>query len=237
MKTLLLFLFFVLNCLATFAQKDLTASDSSAIDSLINHFSTKVLKSQNPDTHIVSYGETIYSIAKKYMISANELLMWNRLDKNSVLDRGQVLMLNPPPTSRLSKENIPITIIPADKIHTVSYGEYPYLIAKKYNISPNDLLAWNNMDENARVDYGDKLWLINPNDSSINKEGFAERVTLNTPVPRSAQHEVGEGDTIYAIAQKYGISPNNLLKWNKLTIDIRLGKGQKLWLKKPEGEK
>ncbi len=235
MKTSFFTVLFIFNSFLIFAQTSLSVADSSAIDSLMNHFSTKVSKPQNPDNHIVSYGETMYSIAKKYNLSANDLLIWNKLDKTTKLDKGQLLVLNPPPTTMLLKKENAAISMPVDKIHTVSYGEYPYLIAKKYNISPNQLMAWNKMDENSKLDYGDKLWLINPNAEVFAQGELAEKASLISPIPANAQHEVNAGDTIYSIAQKYGLSPNNLLKWNKLSLHANLEEGQKLWLKTTEG--
>ena len=121
--------------------------------------------------------------------------------------------------------------MPEDRIHHVKYGEYPYQIAKKYNISANDLLIWNQLDENAKLDYGDRLWLINPN-AKVEASEVAEQASpSHLPIPTSAQHEVKQGDTIYNIAQKYGLAPADLMKWNLLSINVQLEVGTKLWLK------
>ena len=197
-------------------------------------FSQEISKADStstPTSHTVSYGDNIYSIAKKYNLSPNDLLHWNKLHKGATLDRGQVLLLAPPPTSALNQSaKNSIWAIPTDKIHHVRYGEYPYQIAKKYNISPNNLLIWNQLDESSKLDYGDKLWLVNPNEKAETAE-VAEQASVYAPIPESAQHEVKERDTIYSIAQKYGLVPADLLKWNQLNINTNLEVGRKLWLK------
>ncbi|MCU0391031.1 MAG: LysM peptidoglycan-binding domain-containing protein [Thermoflexibacter sp.] len=187
-------------------------------------------------THTVSYGETLYAIAKKYNVSANDLLLWNNLSKSTILDKGQKLIVVPPPTATnatnlvSAEQKANITKIPEDKIHIVSYGEYPYLIAKKYGISPNNLLIWNNLDENSKLDYGDRLWLVNPTQSPSTEES-AEKGKRS--IPEDFKHTVQYGENLYFIAQTYNIPINDLLKWNNLTIGSRIDKGNILWLKSP----
>lgn len=185
-----------------------------------------------PLVHVITYGESIYSIAKKYNLSPNDLMLWNRLDKNTVLDRGKTLIISPPTTASFSSssDQTKTLAIPEDGIHIVQYGEYPYLIARKYNISPNDLLEWNGLSEHSKLDYGDKLWLINPN-QEVKKENISEKETSKMPIPLDFIHEVKYGENIYSIAQKYGIKPNDLLKWNNLTLYSKIDKGMKLRLK------
>ena len=51
---------------------------------------------EDPDTHIVRSGETLYSIAFRYGKSPEELTRWNRLGDGSLIYPGQVLRLVPP---------------------------------------------------------------------------------------------------------------------------------------------
>jgi membrane-bound lytic murein transglycosylase D len=229
MKTtfLIAFFTFIINGLGL-AQSQLPVPESVELDA-----PSLLTSSPSTNTHTVSYGETLYSIAKKYSLSPNDLLRWNRLDKTTKLDKGQMLILNAPPTASLTvAQNEGVLAIPEDKLHTISYGEYPYLIAKKYGISPNDLLKWNDLNEDSKVDFGDKLWLVNPNQEAQIQE-VAEKETTTTPIPADFKHEVKYGENLYSVAQKYGITPSNLLKWNNLTLDAKIDKGDKLWLKNP----
>ena len=57
---------------------------------------------ENPDTHIVRSGETLYSIAFRYGKSAEDLARWNRLGNGSLIHPGQVLRLTPPTGSSSS---------------------------------------------------------------------------------------------------------------------------------------
>ena len=54
----------------------------------------------DPDTHIVRKGETLYSIAFRYGKSASQLSRWNGLGDGSLIHPGQKLRLKPPPGGR-----------------------------------------------------------------------------------------------------------------------------------------
>ena len=50
---------------------------------------------EDPDTHIVRKGETLYSIAFRYGKSPADVARWNRLGDGSLIYPGQVLRLTP----------------------------------------------------------------------------------------------------------------------------------------------
>jgi surface antigen len=78
--------------------------------------------------HIVRQGEDIYSIAKKYGLSPQTIILSNNLSNNKVLP-GQELI-----------------ILPVDGlIHIVSSGEKLEDIAKKYSVSEESILVFNEL--------------------------------------------------------------------------------------------
>jgi lipoprotein NlpD len=54
---------------------------------------------ENPDTHIVRKGETLYSIAFRYGKKPEDLARWNRLGNGSLIYPGQTLRLTGPSAS------------------------------------------------------------------------------------------------------------------------------------------
>ncbi len=50
---------------------------------------------QTTKTHVVKKGETLYSISKKYGMSINQLMTFNKLSKGSIINPGQSLKLAP----------------------------------------------------------------------------------------------------------------------------------------------
>ena len=50
----------------------------------------------DPQTHIVRKGETLFSIAWRYGKDAQSLARWNRLGDGTLIHPGQVIRLTPP---------------------------------------------------------------------------------------------------------------------------------------------
>jgi lipoprotein NlpD len=61
----------------------------------------------NPDTHIVRSGETLYSIAFRYGKKPEDLARWNRLGNGSLIYAGQTLRLTPPSGSTRTTAGAP----------------------------------------------------------------------------------------------------------------------------------
>ncbi len=91
--------------------------------------------------HVVSEGETISSIAKKYNVSINTLLWENNLSERSVLKLGMELSI------------LPVTGVN----HKVVSGESIKAIAKKYGIDESTILTYNNLTVNDKLQIGQRL--------------------------------------------------------------------------------
>ena len=93
------------------------------------------------DTYIVKKGDTLYSIAKKYGLSVDELKKYNNLNSSS-LSIGQKLK------------------IPSNEKNTyvVKSGDTLYKIAKNNGISVSDLMSLNNLN-NSNLSIGQVLVL------------------------------------------------------------------------------
>ena len=81
--------------------------------------------------YIVKGGDTLYSIARKYNMSVQELMSINNLTTDN-LYVGQKLYL----VSDNNKE---------ENIYIVKLGDTLYSIAKRYNVSVNDIMNTNNL--------------------------------------------------------------------------------------------
>jgi lipoprotein NlpD len=69
----------------------------------------------DPDTHIVRSGETLYSIAFRYGKSPADLARWNRLGDGSLIYPGQVLRLAGPRAGSSASSKPPTTSKPAPR--------------------------------------------------------------------------------------------------------------------------
>ena len=88
-----------------------------------------------PNTHIVVSGETLYSIARKYNTTVDEIKRLNNLTSN-ILSIGQVLKI--PSSSNNNYIN-----------YTVVNGDTLYSIARKYNTTVDQIKNLNNLTSNV----------------------------------------------------------------------------------------
>lgn len=158
-------------------------------------------------SYTVKKGDTLYSIAKKYGVSADTIIQDNNL-KNSNLSVGQILRIR-------SGEGEVLECFGEDyndsisnyKTYIVKKGDSLYTISRKYGISVDDIKRVNNLKSNT-LSIGQEL-LIPSNDLDY--------------------YTVQRGDSLYSIAKKFGISVDYLKRKNNLTSNT-LSIGQRLLL-------
>lgn len=121
----------------------------------------------------------------------------------------------PPPTEIVA---VPTVTRPAE--YTLKEGEYVFCIARRFNISPDDLLALNNLTPDSLLSTGTVLQI--PQAGTWEGEG---RVRL----PHPTSHAVEAGETIYSIACDYGdVTPEAIIAVNGLEEPYDLTVGQTL---------
>lgn len=152
------------------------------------------------NTYTVKSGDSLWSIAKKYNVSVDELKKANNLTSN-VLRINQVLFI---PTKKEEESGNYI-------VYTVKSGDTLYSIAKNYNIAVSDIIELNKLSNNI-LNLGQRLLL--PVEEKVIETKY------NTYVVKS-------GDTLYSVAKKYGISVTELKEINDLSNNT-LSIGQKL---------
>jgi LysM repeat protein len=103
--------------------------------------------------------------------------------------------------------------------YTVQDGEFPYCLARRFNINPNDLISVNNIT--GLVSPGTTLTI--PSNSTWPAE--FPRALIAHP----ATYNVVSGDTIYKIACHFGdVDPNAIILANGLVEPYTLTPGQVL---------
>jgi membrane-bound lytic murein transglycosylase D len=105
----------------------------------------------NALAHEVKTGESIYSIAKKYSMSCEEIMGLNDLSANSVIYPGQMITVSqaPPPA-------------PAAKHHKVSSGETISAIAERYGVSTREVLKLNGLGSRDMIYPGQTIEIPTP---------------------------------------------------------------------------
>lgn len=97
-------------------------------------------------------------------------------------------------------------------LHQVNEGETLFAIAQRYAISMNDLRGFNQQTDLEKLNIGDTL-----------------RIPLFPQLAKGkkVRHQVEEGQTLFAIARKYGVDVNDVRAWNALG-DRSIAIGQEL---------
>lgn len=102
---------------------------------------------KNTSTHIVIAGETLYSIAKKYNVSVDEMKKINPTAVSGISIGDELLIPGKPVEDVIKRNDTPVNTTPtntnANVSHTVAAGETLYSISRKYNVSVDDLKTWN----------------------------------------------------------------------------------------------
>lgn len=135
--------------------------------------------------YVVKKGDSLWSIARKYGLSVAELKALNNLSSNT-LHIGDTLLVS---SVNSTDDNI------SDEYYTVKSGDTLWGIARKYNMSVNDLKSLNNLSSN-NLSIGQKL-IVSKSSSN--------------------DYTVVAGDTLWGIARKFNVSVDDLKSLNNLT--------------------
>jgi membrane-bound lytic murein transglycosylase D len=140
-------------------------------------------------------------------------------------------------------KNIPIVQNTGNVIyHKVQSGQTLSTIAAKYRVNVSDIKRWNNLKSNM-IYVGQKLKIYTSspppktsstastnataNTSTTNTTNTSNQSSSTSTKTQNIVHIVKSGETLSAIASKYGVSVDNIKNWNNLSTD-KLSIGQKL---------
>ena len=118
------------------------------------------------EIYVVQKGDTLYQIARRYSVSADDIIFANQLENPELLSVGQALV-------------IPTT----ERRYTVNRGDTLYSIAQRYDISLQSLLAANpNINNANRIFTGQTITIpiSNQNLGQIVVNGYITDTTRDT---------------------------------------------------------
>ena len=164
----------------------------------------------NPDNmfmYTVKKGDSLYSIARVYHTTVDEIKKLNYLISNQ-LYLGQVLRI---PEMYTKPEEM---YLPSYVNYTVKKGDTLYSISKMFNIAL-DIIMQDNSLINQQLYVGQNL-KIRKGDSFEVLECFGEDMIVNN----SEDYIVKKGDSLYSIGKKFGISVSDLIKENNLDSSV-----------------
>ena len=135
--------------------------------------------------YVVKKGDSLWSIARANGLTVDELKSLNNLSSN-VLHVGDTLLISSTDSTGDNGN---------DNYYVVKSGDTLWSIARKYNLSVNELKALNNLSSNV-LSVGQRL--------IVGKES-------------SNDYVVSAGDTLWAIARKFNVSVDDIKALNNLS--------------------
>jgi LysM repeat protein len=173
----------------------------------------------------VSKGTAFLKIANDYNVSLSRLFEFNDMTPSDIANDDQLLFLQ-----RKRKTG-------ANDFHIVQQGETVYDVAQSEGIRMESLLAFNFLKQGMVPMAGERLYLKStaPGMPHLLK-GNSENAITSIPISTYSDndfivHKVQPHETIYAIAKKYSVAIDDVMKWNEMqSIDLR--SGQQLRIRK-----
>jgi len=174
----------------------------------------------------VPKGTSLLAVATEHHINLEKLLTINDLTKDGLLDKGQYIFLE-----KKQKEG-------KNDFCIAEANETMYDIAQKYGVILQNLYAYNQLTPDDYIVAGTKIFLKpnqqTSNDNSqlaIRNQPSASMLKAEGSKLKTQTHEVLPKESLYGISKKYGVSVDELKKWNNLTSD-NLKIGQQLIISK-----
>ena len=169
------------------------------------------------DKYLVKKGDTLTSIAKKYLIDFELLKELNGFNDDTIYENEELIVPRGPSWIKdyLNKPDI----------YYVKAGDSMWSIAKKFNVTIRDLSIWNDLNP--------EKFLLTDTKILIYPKYFKE--IKPKPVPKNdIAYPVKRGDSIIKISNKFGIPKEWILKWNDIPDETLIYPSQIIELKLSE---
>ncbi|MDN3518990.1 LysM peptidoglycan-binding domain-containing protein [Aquisalimonas lutea] len=186
--------------------------------------------------HKIQPGDNLRAIARQYNTTVRVLQQTNDINGH-LIRAGEHLMV---PTAsadsgayslsasnRLSRQQNRER--PGQRVdYTVRSGDTLWDLSRRYNVDMGNLAEWNGMAPGDPLRPGQEL-VIWVRDGSVQE--VASGPPRSEPVMQSINYRVRRGDSLYAIAQRFNVSVQQLQRWNNIDPDSYLQPGDTLSLK------
>ena len=170
-------------------------------------------------SYTVKSGDTLSGIASQYNTTVNQIVSLNQLSNPNLIYVGQVLKLKNSQTTNPSSSSSSTATTTAGT-YTVKAGDTLSAIASRYSTSSSTLASLNSLS-NPNLIYVGQVLKVSSNASTSSSTSSSANSTVTT----AASYTVKSGDTLSAIAAKYGTTYQALASANSISNpnDIYVG--------------
>ena len=181
--------------------------------------STKTNTEASTASYTVKSGDTLSGIASQYNTTVNQIISLNQLSNPNLIYVGQVLKLKNSQTTNSSSSSSSTAATTAGT-YTVKAGDTLSAIASRYSTSSSTLASLNSLS-NPNLIYVGQVLKVSSNASTSSSTSSSANSTVTT----AASYTVKSGDTLSAIAAKYGTTYQALASTNSISNpnDIYVG--------------
>lgn len=183
------------------------------------------------ERHRIKRGETLSGIARRYGTSVSAIKEANSLRSSHRIIAGKYLLIPLSPFGSSTEGMVipsPLAWSESDEqskklIYTVKKGDALSRIARNFGVSLTQLRRWNDLRSGQYIYPGDKLAIYLPTDiggSAGSSESYTELI-----------YTVKRGDTLWDIANDFGVNLAELVRENNLKDPSRIWPGKKLKVK------
>ena len=171
-------------------------------------------------SYTVKSGDTLSGIASQYNTTVNQIVSLNQLSNPNLIYVGQVLKLKNGQTTNSSSSSSSSTATTTAGTYTVKAGDTLSAIASRYSTSSSTLASLNSLS-NPNLIYVGQVLKVSSNASTSSSTSSSANSTVTT----AASYTVKSGDTLSAIAAKYGTTYQALASTNSISNpnDIYVG--------------
>ncbi len=152
----------------------------------------------------VRRGDSLWKIARRFGVTVADLKRWNHL-KSNTLRPGQRLRVSPPDTGTFAAGS-------GTRYYRVRRGDSLWKIARRFGVTVADLKRWNHL-KSSTLRPGQRLVI---------------RASRQASARSFITYRVRRGDTLDAIARRYGVRVRDLMEINGIQNPRRLRPGQRL---------
>ncbi len=200
-------------------------------------------------THKVAKNDTVWDLSQKYGVSIQAIETLNNIDQNShLIVTGQTLKV-PAKDAQVAKNNAPaqVTDKKADTANTsevtVKAGDTLWTLAQQYNTSVEKLRELNGLAADAYLIHPGNVLKVNGTVQATQQPAQTEQPVQQPEQPVVQQeatqeqaqepqlvvsanhttHTVQAGESLYSIAQAYGVTVDSLRAANNLGATLLVG--------------